>query len=85
MTLFILNQLLFPYRPLLPSARTSVDLFGRPLSLFAQLQRLASLRRVSLVRLAPPLLEALRRMQRLMQVHHLCRHIPPPLPPLHQI
>ena len=67
-----------------PSAKTSVDLFNRPISLVRLVQSALNPRdsasrcsgrdrdrdrdRVTLVRLAPPLLVALRRMQRLMQV-----------------
>ena len=48
------------------AAKTSVDLFNRPISLFRQMK--TALKGVTLVRLAPPLLVTLRRMQRVMQV-----------------
>lgn len=64
------------------AAKSSLDLFGRPISL-ARLVLSAlnpraagagsgSAAGVTLVRLAPPLLVALRRMQRVMQVLVLC-------------
>ena len=44
-----------------------MDLFARPLCLARQLQRVLGAG-AALVRVAPPLLLALRRMQRIMQV-----------------
>lgn len=61
------------------TAKTSVDLFNRPISLFRQMKSAltranstgGSSEQVTLVRLAPPLLVALRRMQRILQVRLL--------------
>lgn len=72
--------ILFPFHSITPlhmsAAKTSVDLFRRPVSLFRQVKAVLEGTRGGagsrLVRLDPGLLEGLRRMQRVVQVRGVC-------------